>query len=234
LWLVFLGAVMSSRICIFGSDQSEGEDVKSFLIEKGFNVTLFHEVKDSTVNQLIDIEPRLVLLDVEINNADGIDFCNQLKQESEINSFVVFFTKHEEEYVQVEAYKAGADDYIIKPISPRLLAKRIQALLRRSRTIESPPRIKGIKHNKLKIDRESYSVIKGKSRYSLPRKEFEILFLLANHPKKTFTREEILSQVWNDSNKKNTRVIDVHIRKIRERIGQKIIKTIKGVGYQLA
>ena len=225
---------MTPKIIIFSSTSIDLENAKKLFEREGFDVFTYVEVNETNINNIYKINPDIIFLDVEIVNSDGIELCYQFKSEKILNSFVILFTKHGEEYIQLEAYKAGADDYIVKPINARLLIKKIQALLKRKplNRVNNTPKI--ITHNTLKIDRESYVIFKDGKRIALPRKEFEMLYLLINQPKKVFSREEIFESVWKDTTKKNTRSIDVHIRKIREQVGQKIIKTVKGVGYQLA
>lgn len=225
---------MTPKITIFSSNSIDLENAKKLFVREGFDVFTYVEVNEENINNIYKINPDIIFLDIDIVNSDGIELCYQFKQENILNSYIILFTKHSEEYIQVEAYKAGADDYIVKPINARLLIKKIQALLKRKplNRISNTPKI--ISHNALKIDRESYLVIKEGEQIMLPRKEFEMLYLLITQPKKIFSREEIFEKVWKDSTKKNTRIIDVHIRKIREQVGQKIIKTVKGVGYQLA
>lgn len=225
---------MTPKIAIFSSNSIDLENAKKLFEREGFKVFTFVEVNEASINSIYKLNPDIIFLDIEIINSDGIELCYQFKKENILNSYVILFTKHNEEYIQVEAYKAGADDYIVKPINARLLIKKIEALLKRKPLNKYSQTPKIITHNTLKIDRESYVVIKDGESIALPRKEFEMLYLLINQPKKIFSREEIFEQVWKDSTKKNTRIIDVHIRKIREQVGQQIIKTVKGVGYQLA
>lgn len=225
---------MEPKIIIFSRYPKELEQAKLLFIREGFEVLAYLEVNQQSINQVYKLNPDIILLDIDIVNSDGIELCFQLKQENALNAFIILFTKHFEDYIQIEAYKAGADDYIIKPINSRVLIKKINALLKRKplNTTNHNPKI--LSHKNIKIDRDSYVVLKEGEQIILPRKEFEMLYLLIDQPKKVFTREEIFEKVWKDSSKKNTRIIDVHIRKIRERVGQQIIKTIKGEGYKLA
>lgn len=225
---------MEAKICIFSNVIPELEQAKSLFNREGFIVFGYQEVNQQTINQVYKLNPDIIFLDIDITNSDGIELCSQFKKEGALNAFIILFTKHFEEYIQLEAYKAGADDYIIKPVNSRVLIKKIQALLKRKplNIVKHNPKI--LAHKNIKVDRDSYLVIKEGQKIILPRKEFEMLYLMINQPKKIFTREEIFEQVWKDPSKKNTRIIDVHIRKIREQVGQQIIKTIKGKGYQLA
>jgi two-component system, OmpR family, alkaline phosphatase synthesis response regulator PhoP len=226
---------MSATIYIFSSNQDELEALKILFQNEGFLVVVNSEVNEVNINYIYKNHPDIILLDLNIDNSDGIELCYQLKSQNATNAIVALYSDHEEDYVQIEAYKAGADDYIIKPKNPRVLLKKINALLRRK-----PPnttkitKAKILSHNKLKIDRDSYLITYNGEEISLPRKEFEILYLLINTPQKFFSREEICRKVWKNYTTTNPRIIDVHVRKIREKVGPSIINTIKGVGYQLA
>lgn len=225
---------MTPIIDIFSSNSLELENTKKLFKKEGFEVFTSSKVDEKSINSIYKNHPDIILLDLDIENSDGIELCHQLKAENALNSFIVLFTSHQEEYIQIEAFKAGADDYIIKPINPRILVKKIKALLKRKPLNPKEARPKILSYNNLKIDRESYLVYNDGESFSLPRKEFEMLFLLINKPQKVFSREEIFQKVWKGKNCMNNRIIDVHIRKIREKIGNNIINTVKGVGYQLA
>ncbi|MBL4593494.1 MAG: response regulator transcription factor [Flavobacteriales bacterium] len=225
---------MAPIIDILSINSSELEITKKLFESEGYDVVTYSSVDEEKINSIYKSQPDIILLDLDIDNSDGIELCHQLKSKKALNSFIVLFTEHQEEYIQLEAFKAGADDYIIKPINPIILVKKIKALLKRKplNPRQSQPKI--LSYNQLKIDRDSYLVYNDGQSFSLPRKEFEMLFLLINTPQKVFSREEIFRQVWKEDKCMNTRVIDVHIRKIREKIGDNIINTVKGVGYQLA
>ena len=224
---------MTPIINILSSNSLELTTVKKFFEAEGFEVFTFSVVNEQTINEIYKSHPDVILLDLNIENSDGIELCYQLKTENALNDYIVLFTDHQEEYIQVEAFKAGADDYIIKPINPRVLLQRIKALLKRKLLNPKTEKPKILSYNNLKIDRESYLVYSDGEKISLPRKEFEMLFLLINKPQKVFSREEIFQKIWKENVTTNPRIIDVHIRKIREKLGENIIKTIKGVGYQL-
>jgi len=225
---------MAPIIDILGNNLEELELTKKLFIDEGFEVFTYSSVDENCINSIYKNNPDIILLGLDIGNSDGIELCHQLKTENALNSFIVLFTDHQEEYIQIEAFKAGADDYIVKPINPRILLKRIKALLKRKPLNLKKSKPKILSYNSLKIDRESYLVFNEGESFSLPRKEFEMLFLLINKPQKVFSREEIFQKVWKEDKCMNTRIIDVHIRKIREKIGENIINTVKGVGYQLA
>lgn len=176
-------------------------------------------------------KPHLIILDVMMPEMDGIEACEIIRSNSDLeNTVITFFTARGEDYSQVAGFDAGADDYITKPIKPKVLISKVKALLRRFKNDKEANQI--VKVGKLTINREEYKVYKGKEELSLPRKEFELLSLLASKPNKVFTREDILDKVWGMEVVVGGRTIDVHIRKLREKIGDKSIKTIKGVGYK--
>lgn len=174
--------------------------------------------------------PNLVLLDVMMPELDGMETCIALRKIPVLSEMIiVFLTARGEDYSQIAGFEAGADDYVTKPVKPKVLVSRIKALLRRQ-VLPVKPDI--IQLGDLSIDRERYLVIRGKDEISLPRKEFELLALLASKPDKVFTREEIFSHVWGNDVIVGERTIDVHIRKIREKLEIPNIKTIKGIGYK--
>lgn len=176
-------------------------------------------------------KPHLIILDVMMPEMDGIEACEIIRSNSDLeNTVITFFTARGEDYSQVAGFDAGADDYITKPIKPKVLISKVKALLRRFKNDKEASQI--VKVGKLTINREEYKVYKGKEELSLPRKEFELLSLLASKPNKVFTREDILDKVWGMEVVVGGRTIDVHIRKLREKIGDTSIKTIKGVGYK--
>lgn len=185
--------------------------------------------------QAIDIakkkKPDLILLDVMMPEMDGVETCMQLREGKDTKNIIIaFLTARGEDYSQIAGFDAGADDYITKPIKPRVLVSRIKALLRRKEGALSPAGTTEVRS--LKIDRDRYVVVKEGEELNLPKKEFELLALLISVPGKVFTRENILSSVWGEDVVVGDRTIDVHIRKLREKIGSTHIKTIKGVGYK--
>jgi two-component system alkaline phosphatase synthesis response regulator PhoP len=176
--------------------------------------------------------PHLVILDIMMPIMDGIEACRVMREIPELqNTLITFLTARNEEYSQLAGFDVGADDYITKPIKPRIMLSRVKALLRRlnGSTGTSTP---VVQIGNLKIDRESYLVYKDDESIVLPRKEFELLALLTSKPGKVFTREDILSRVWGSDIVVGDRTIDVHIRKIREKLGDDSIETIKGIGYK--
>ncbi len=174
-----------------------------------------------------DVNPSLIILDIMMPEMDGIETCQIIRRDLQMSQpIITFLTSRAEDYSQIAGFEAGADDYITKPIRPRLLLSKVESLLRRtiqSETIENT--------SSILIDREKYLVyVQGESKI-LPKKEFELLELLASRPGKVFKREQILSIVWGNDTIVGERTIDVHIRKLREKIGNDYIRTIKGVGY---
>lgn len=176
-------------------------------------------------------KPHLVILDVMMPEMDGIEACELLRKNPDLSDTIItFFTARGEDYSQVAGFDAGADDYITKPIKPKVLISKVKALLRRLKEEEASSEV--IKVGNIVIDREEYKILKGKEEIILPRKEFELLSLLASKPGKVFKREDILDRVWGNEVVVGGRTIDVHIRKLREKIGDESFKTIKGVGYK--
>jgi two-component system, OmpR family, alkaline phosphatase synthesis response regulator PhoP len=176
------------------------------------------------------VHPHLVLLDVMMPVMDGIEACRKLREIDELKDmFIVFLTARSEEYSEIAGFNVGADDYIAKPVKPRVLLSRINAILRRKSKEEAHSTITV---GDLVIDKESFAVTKNSERIPMAKKEFELLYLLATKPGKVFTRENILEKIWGNDVLVVDRTIDVHIRKIREKIGEDYISTVKGVGYK--
>ena len=178
------------------------------------------------------IMPDLIILDVMMPKMDGIEACRIMRAMPEFKStFMVFLTARSEEYSEIAGFNVGADDYIAKPIKPRALLSRINAILRRNTQQEEVPAEK-LEIADLVIDREAFLVFKNGDKIVLAKKEFELLYLLASKPGKVYTREVILKNIWEDSVVVTNRTIDVHIRKLREKIGEDYVTTVKGVGYK--
>ena len=183
------------------------------------------------IEKVEEWKPHLVLLDVMMPEMDGIETCERLRKKSNLpNLAIVFLTARSEDYSQVAGLEAGADDYITKPIKPKVLVSKIKAILRRFESAD--PKNDVVEAGDLVINREEYKIIYKGETLVLPRKEFELLSLLASKPQKVFEREEILNRVWGNEVVVGGRTIDVHIRKLREKIGDKHFKTVKGVGYK--
>jgi len=177
------------------------------------------------------IKPDLIILDVMMPEMDGIETCHEIRAIDDLkNTLITFLSARGEDYSQVAGFDAGADDYITKPIKPRLLVSRVKAILRRKSGEDEAIAVE--QEGDIKIDREKYLVYKEGKEFSFPKKEFELLALLVSKPGKVFTREVILESVWGGEVIVGDRTIDVHIRKLREKLGDNYIKTIKGVGYK--
>ncbi len=197
-----------------------------------------YEVKTAT-NGIEGVEiakkflPDLILLDIMMPNQDGVETCRQIREIPELaNTFVIFLTARSEEYSEIAAFDVGADDYINKPIKPRALMSRISALFRRDskkKVVTNQINVGG-----LLIDRSSYTINMEGKEITLPKKEFELLYFLAQNPNKVFGRDELLQNIWGSDVYVLARTVDVHIRKVREKIGDEFIKTVKGVGYKFS
>lgn len=207
------------------------EFLRYHLQKDGFEVETVNSGKEA-LEKVKSARPNLILLDVMMPEMDGIETCRELRALPELKDTVIaFLTARNEDYSQIAGFETGADDYITKPVKPRVLSSRIRALLKRVN-----PEIKLVEKMELgglKIDLERFVVVKNEVEITLPKKEFKLLALLATKPGKVFTREIILQQIWGEEVIVGDRTIDVHIRKIREKLGNDYIKTIKGIGYKL-
>lgn len=175
--------------------------------------------------------PDLILLDIMMPKQDGVETCRQLREVKVLsNTFIIFLTARVEEYSEVAAFDMGADDYITKPIKPRALMSRLNAMFRRGSSKQ--PEKDRVAMGDLVIDRQSYTVTQAGQALNLPKKEFELLYFLALHPGKVFSRDDLLHNIWGTDVYVLARTVDVHIRKVREKIGEGYISTIKGVGYK--
>ena len=200
------------------------------LRKEGYNVLTSDNGRDAIVKAKASM-PHLILLDVMMPEMDGIETCREIKRIPGLeNTLVVFFTARSEDFTQILSLDAGGDDYITKPIKPAVLVSKVNSLLRRHKSVKESANI--YEAGDLKINKENYMVYYENQEIQLARKEFELLNLLASKPHKVFTRDEIMSKVWDDDVIVGERTIDVHIRKIREKTGIDYIKTIKGVGYK--
>lgn len=208
----------------------------SYNLEKeGYKVYTAQNGKDA-IRIADKKEPDLIILDVMMPEMDGIVTCEEIRKIPKLKSTIIaFLTARSEDYSQIAGFEAGADDYITKPIRPKVLLSRVKALLKRTQVVEEEEKVADdttINIGSLSIDRERYMISVAGLEMVLPRKEFELLSLLASKPGKVFTREEIYSSVWGEQVIVGDRTIDVHIRKLREKIGEDHIKTLKGIGYK--
>lgn len=213
-------------------DDTDILEIVGFNLEaEGYRIFKAHNGKEALVIAKKEL-PNLVILDVMMPEMDGIETCESLRKMPELqNTVITFLTARGEDYSQVAGFDVGADDYITKPIKPKLLVSKVKALLRRVKDEMEAEDI--LRVGDIEINREEYKIVKGGEEIILPRKEFELFYLLASKPGKVFKREEILDKVWGNEVIVGGRTIDVHIRKLREKIGDEWFKTIKGVGYKL-
>jgi len=215
-------------------DEPDILEFLSYNIKKeGFEVFTAQNGKEALEIARINL-PHLIILDVMMPVMDGMETCEIIRQDKNLkHTIVAFLTARGEDYSQIAGFDAGADDYITKPIKPKVLISRINALLKRIKSTENyTNEFALISESDIVIDKERYIVIKDGNELNLPKKEFELLVLLMSKPDKVFMRDEIYSSVWGDSIIVGDRTIDVHIRKLREKIGDEHIRTIKGVGYK--
>ena len=222
------------RILLVDDEKDILEFLSYNLTKEGFIVKTC--LNGSSAIKVIDeFQPNLIVLDVMMPGMDGIETCEIIRANSNYDDIIIaFLTARSEDYSQVAGLEAGADDYINKPIKPKVLVSRVKALLRRktSQGIDQNISSSSINISDLNINRESYQVERDGIEISLPRKEFEILYLLATKPGKVFKREEIFDKVWGDDVIVGGRTIDVHVRKLRRKLGRDYIVTVKGVGYK--
>ena len=219
-----------NKILLVDDDPDILEFIEYNLEKEGFEVSTANNGLEA-IKVAQSIIPDLILLDVMMPELDGVETCARIREiESIKNTRVAFLTARGEDYSQIAGFDAGGDDYILKPVKPRVLVSRIKALLRRNTGAEEVEESK----SGITIDRERYEVSRNGDRISLPRKEFELLALLMSKSGKVFTREIILSTVWGEEVVVGDRTIDVHIRKLREKLGNEFITTIKGVGYKFS
>jgi two-component system alkaline phosphatase synthesis response regulator PhoP len=216
------------KIVIIDDEDDIREILTYNLIKEGFQV---HAASNGIegINICKNIKPDLVILDVMMPGMDGVEVCEALRKIPGLeNILICFLTARNEDYSQIAGLDAGADDYISKPIKPRVLISRINALLRRKELTS----MKNIDTKELVINREKYTVFKEGKAIHLPKKEFELLALLASRPEIVFERDVILEKVWGTDIVVGDRTIDVHVRKLREKIGDEHIQTVKGIGYK--
>jgi two-component system, OmpR family, alkaline phosphatase synthesis response regulator PhoP len=227
-----MGTKQPHKVLVVDDEEAILELLKYNLEKSGY------EVKTASDGmKAVDIAkrftPDLVLLDIMMPKMDGVETCRQLRDIPELHStYVVFLTARSEEYSEVAAFDMGADDYITKPIKPRALMSRISALFRREN--KKKPGSSQINLGNLVIDRTSYTVRLKNKEITLPKKEFELLYFLAQNPNKVFSREDLLQNIWGSDVYVLARTVDVHIRKVREKIGEDYITTVKGVGYKFS
>ena len=218
------------KVLVVDDDPDIVEILRYNLSLAGYDVKSASNGRDAIKKAKLFI-PQIILLDVMMPEMDGIEACSKIKTISSLdNTRIIFLSARSEDFTQIAAFDAGADDYISKPVKPKILLKKIDSIFKRINSKEN--KILKLELDNLIIDRNEYKIIKDKKDLTLPRKEFELLFLLASKPGKVFTRDEIMNNVWGSKMIVGDRTIDVHIRKLREKIGDSYFKTIKGVGYK--
>jgi len=216
------------RILLVDDDEHILLSLKGIFESAGYEVACSNSGREA-IDTARSYQPHLVLLDVIMPGMDGIEVCHELRLVPALQrTLVAFYTARTEDYSQIAGFSAGADDYIAKPMKPGVLLSRIRALFKRFKSKELS---RNTQAGPIRIDRERYLVFKNNSEIILPRKEFELLALLLSMPRKVFTREEIYQEIWGGIFVEKNRTIDVHVRKLREKIGDEYIKTVKGIGY---
>ena len=220
------------KILIVDDEPDIRELIEYNLKKEGYQVYTASNGQEGVI-EAKRVLPDLIILDIMMPKMDGIEACRILRTMNEFkNTFMVFLTARSEEYSEIAGFNVGADDYIAKPIKPRALTSRINAILRRNVHSEEAEVENKVEIGDLIIDREAFLVFRNGAKIVLAKKEFELLYLLASKPGKVYTRDVILKSIWEDSVVVTNRTIDVHIRKLREKLGDNYVSTVKGVGYK--
>ena len=220
------------RILLVDDEQDIVEIVGYNLGQEGYQIITASNGKEAIAKARKEL-PHLIIMDVMMPEMDGMEATETIRKIPELSNVIItFLTARSEDYSQVAGFDAGADDYITKPIKPKLLVSKVKALLRRLKDNDEQ-HADTLNVGGIEINREEYKIIKDGFEIALPRKEFELLYLLASKPGKVFKRDEILDKVWGNEVVVGGRTIDVHIRKLREKIGEELFKTVKGVGYKI-
>ena len=218
------------KILVVDDDPDIVEILRYNLSLAGYDVKAASNGKEAIKKAKIFI-PEIILLDVMMPEMDGIEACRLIREIPSLNNTrIIFLSARNEDYTQISAFDAGADDYISKPVKPKILLKKISSIFKRIQKKENKSQL--IDLGEIKIDRAKYLVFINKNEIQLPKKEFELFFLLASKPGDVFSRDQIMNKVWGSDIIVGDRTIDVHIRKLREKIGDKFFKTVKGVGYK--
>jgi two-component system alkaline phosphatase synthesis response regulator PhoP len=222
------------KILIIDDEPDIVEFLTYNLKKEGFKIDKAYNGREAL--ELVQrVQPHLILLDIMMPEMDGIETCEKIREDP-VNDkiLIVFLTARSEDYSQIAGFSAGADDYINKPVKPKLLISRLNAILRRYGTIRRDPQENSqvLEFKNMVIDPEKHVVYRNNSELILPRKEFKLLLLLTSKPARVFTREEIFDELWGSEVFVGDRTIDVYVRKLREKLGDDSIKTIKGVGYK--
>jgi len=218
------------KILVVDDDPDIVEILRYNLSLAGYDVKAASNGKEAIKKAKIFI-PEIILLDVMMPEMDGIEACRLIREIPSLNNTrIIFLSARNEDYTQISAFDAGADDYISKPVKPKILLKKISSIFKRIQKKENKSQL--IDLGEIKIDRAKYLVFINKNEIQLPKKEFELFFLLASKPGHVFSRDQIMNKVWGSDIIVGDRTIDVHIRKLREKIGDLYFKTVKGVGYK--
>ncbi len=223
---------MSKRKILLIDDEQDILDILSFNLEKeGYEVSTASNGVEG-IEKAKEVIPDLILLDVMMPEKDGIETCQDLRKIKELQrTLIVFLSARGEEFSQLAGYQAGANDYVVKVIKPKILISKVNALLQLTSLNDESP--KNLNIGDLVIDKDNFRVSKNGQVFLLPKKEFDLLYLLASNTNKVFKREEILEKVWGNDVVVGERTIDVHIRRLREKLGDQSIQTLKGIGYKL-
>lgn len=223
---------MNKKILIADDEKDLVELLEYNLLKEGYEVFKAYDGKEAIATAK-EISPDLIILDIMMPEYDGVEVCEILRGLPQFkNTLIVFLTARSEDFTQIVCYENGGDDYIVKPIKPKVLISRIKAIFRRNLGNDSEGK-ETISIGEVKVNLEEFQVYKKEEKIALAKKEFELLVLLASKPGKLFTREEIFNKIWGADQFIGDRTIDVHIRKLREKIGNSFIKTVKGMGYKV-
>lgn len=223
---------MSAKILVVDDEVDIVEFICYNLEKEGYDVKSANSGTEA-VSVAESFQPNLIIMDVMMPGMDGIEACRKIRESEQTNrAFIMFLTARSEEYSEIAGFEAGGDDYVTKPIKPRALISRVHAIMKRQSGQHEPDTAAVLTSGDLIVNPNEYVVTLAGEKLTLPRKEFDLLYLLASKPSKVFTREKILRKVWGTDVYVVDRTIDVHIRKIREKIGDKKIATVKGVGYK--
>ena len=223
---------MSSKKILLIDDEQDILEILSYNLEKEGYLVYTANNGIEGIEKAKDILPDLILLDVMMPEKDGIETCQDLRKIKELQrTLIVFLSARGEEFSQLAGYQAGANDYVVKVIKPKILISKINALLRLNAQVEDSSKVLEI--GDLIIDKDNFRISKSGRFLPLPKKEFDLLYLLASNTEKVFKREEILEKVWGNDVVVGERTIDVHIRRLREKLGDNSIQTLKGIGYKL-
>jgi len=223
---------MNQKILLVDDDPDILEFLSYNLKKENYKISTAQNGRQA-IDSVKKEKPDLILMDVMMPQMDGIEACEEIRNNPDNKDVIIaFLTARGEDFSQIAAFDAGGDDYITKPIKPKILVSKIKSLLRRKLKNNTSNKNEKLQSENIVIDKERYVIIKNNKEITLPKKEFELISLLASNPKKVFLRDEIFNLVWGSSVIVGERTIDVHIRKIRQKLGNDIIKTVKGVGYR--